>query len=112
MYLNYSSSFDKITEINSSFDTGILKIAYHGLNRNNSFISKESFERNIKSMYNCPIVTNYNRNITDENGNKGDFGSHDAHLEVDTDENGNIQSVEIVNDTYPIGYVSFTISTD
>ena len=105
MYLNYSSSFDKITEINSSFDTGILKIAYHGLNRNNSFISKESFERNIKSMYNCPIVTNYNRNITDENGNKGDFGSHDAHLEVDTDENGNIQSVEIVNDTYPIGVV-------
>jgi len=105
MYLNYSSSFDKITEINSSFDTGILKIAYHGLNRNNSFISKESFERNIKSMYNCPIVTNYNRNITDENGNKGDFGSHDAHLEVDTDENGNIQSVEIINDTYPIGVV-------
>ena len=105
MHINYSSSFDKITEINSSFDTGILKIAYHGLNRNNSFISKESFERNIKSMYNCPIVTNYNRNITDENGNKGDFGSHDAHLEVDTDENGNIQSVEIVNDTYPIGVV-------
>jgi len=105
MHLNYSSSFDKITEINSSFDTGILKIAYHGLNRNNSFISKESFERNIKSMYNCPIVTNYNRNITDENGNKGDFSSHDAHLEVDTDENGNIQSVEIVNDTYPIGVV-------
>jgi len=105
MHINYSSSFDKITEINSSFDTGILKIAYHGLNRNNSFISKESFERNIKSMYNCPIVTNYNRNITDENGNKGDFGSHDAHLEIDTDENGNIQSVDIVNDTYPIGVV-------
>jgi len=105
MHINYSSSFDKITEINSSFDTGILKIAYHGLNRNNSFISKDSFERNIKSMYNCPIVTNYNRNITDENGNKGDFGSHDAHLEIDTDENGNIQSVDIVNDTYPIGVV-------
>lgn len=105
MYLSYSSSFDKITEINSSFDTGVLRIAYHGLNRNNSFISKESFERNIKSMYNCPVVTNYDRNITDANGNKGDFGSHDAHLEMEADENGNIQSVEIVNDTYPIGVV-------
>lgn len=105
MYLNYSSSFDKITEINSSFDTAILRIAYHGLNRNNSFISKESFERNIKSMYNCPVVTNYDRNATDENGNKGDFGSHDAHLEMEKDEDGNIKSVEIVNDTYPIGVV-------
>jgi len=105
MYLNYSSSLDKITEINSSFDTGVLRIAYHGLNRNNSFISKESFERNIKSMYNCPVVTNYDRNTTDENGNKGDFGSHDAHLEVETNEDGNIKSIEIVNDTHPIGVV-------
>jgi len=105
MYLNYSSSLDKITEINSSFDTGILRIAYHGLNRNNSFISKENFEKNIKSMYNCPVVTNYDRNILDENGNKGDFGSHDAHLEMETDEDGNIKSIEIVNDTYPIGVV-------
>lgn len=105
MYLNYSSSLDKITEINSSFDTGILRIAYHGLNRNNSFISKENFEKNIKSMYNCPVVTNYDRNVIDENGDKGDFGSHDAHLEIESDDNGNIQSVEIVNDTYPIGVV-------
>ena len=105
MYLNYSSSLDKITEINSSFDTGILRIAYHGLNRNNSFISKENFEKNIKSMYNCPVVTNYDRNAIDENGDKGDFGSHDAHLEIESDNNGNIQSVEIVNDTYPIGVV-------
>ncbi|MDD4156591.1 MAG: hypothetical protein PHY08_08480 [Candidatus Cloacimonetes bacterium] len=105
MYLNYSSSFDKITEINSSFDTAILRIAYHGLNRNNSFISKESFERNIKSMYNCPVVTNYDRSAIDENDNKGDFGSHDAHLEMEKDEDGNIKSIEIVNDTYPIGVV-------
>ena len=105
MYLNYSSSLDKITEINSSFDTGILRIAYHGLNRNNSFISKENFEKNIKSMYNCPVVTNYDRNAIDENGDKGDFGSHDAHLEIESDSDGNIQSVEIINDTYPIGVV-------
>jgi hypothetical protein len=105
MCLNYTSSIDNITEINSSFDTGVLRIAYHGLNRNNSFISKESFERNIKSMYNCPVVTNYDRNAVDANGDKGDFGSHDAHLEVEKDENGNIASVEIINDTYPIGVV-------
>ena len=91
--LVYSSGLDRLTERNSSFDQGVLRVCYVGRNRNNSFISKDSFERCMQTIYNCPIVCRYDRE-TDE------IGSHD--MEVVKDASGNI---DVVNVTHPVGVV-------
>lgn len=90
--MTFTSSLTNLCEINSSFDTGILRICYTGKNRNGSFISKDAINRSLKTIYNCPIVCNYDRD-TDT------FGGHD--VEVATDEDG----LHIVNLTQPIGCI-------
>lgn len=93
VHMSYSSSLSSLCEKNSSFDTGVLRIAYHGKNRNGSYISKETFERCIDTMYNCPIVCNYDRE-TDS------IGGHD--MELVSNENGDLK---IVNVTVPVGVI-------
>lgn len=93
VHMAYSSSLSSLCEINSSFDTGVLRIAYTGANRNGSFISKETFERCIDTLYNCPIVCHYDRE-TDS------IGGHD--MEFVTSEDG---SMHLVNITIPIGVI-------
>lgn len=93
VHMAYSSSLSSLCEINSSFDTGVLRIAYTGANRNGSFISKETFERCIETLYNCPIVCHYDRE-TDS------IGGHD--MELVTGEDGNMR---LVNMTIPIGVI-------
>ena len=93
MRIEFSSAINGWAERNSSFDSGILRVAYAGKNRNNSFISKETFERCLPSIYNCPIVCRYDRE-TDE------IGSHDMEL-VESDDGG----MRIVNITQPVGVV-------
>ena len=93
VHMAYSSSLSSLCEINSSFDTGVLRIAYTGANRNGSFISKETFERCIETLYNCPIVCHYDRE-TDS------IGGHD--MELVTSEDGNMR---LVNMTIPIGVI-------
>lgn len=89
----YTSSLTDICKINSSFDTGILRICYAGENRNKTYISKEALENAIPSIYNCPVVCNYNR---DDNS----IGGHD--MEIVTDSQGNLK---VVNLTTPIGVI-------
>lgn len=91
--LTYASSLTDLCEINSSFDSGVLRIAYAGVNRNGSAISKQTFERCLKTIYNCPVVCNYDRE-TDT------LGGHD--MEVVADGKG---SLRIVNMTHPIGVI-------
>lgn len=91
--LTYASSLTGLCEINSSFDTGVLRIAYTGQNKNGSYISKEAFERCVKTMYNCPIVCNYDRD-------SDTFGGHD--IEVVRDDDG---SMRLVNLTTPVGCI-------
>ena len=93
MSIVFSSGISSLTERNSSFDSGVLRVCYTGRNRNNSFISKETFERCMPSIYNCPIVCRYDRD-TDT------IGSHDMEL-VETDDGG----MRIVNITQPVGVV-------
>ena len=93
VHMAYSSSLSSLCEINSSFDTGVLRIAYTGANRNGSFISKETFERCIETLYNCPIVCHYDRE-TDS------IGGHD--MELVSGEDG---SMRLVNMTIPIGVI-------
>lgn len=91
--MTYASSLTDLCEINSSFDTGVLRVAYTGKNRNKSYISKESFERCIKTMYNCPVVCRYDRE-TDS------LGGHDMEVVRDTD-----GGLKIVNMTTPVGVI-------
>ena len=88
----FESAVERLTEVNSSFDRGVLRVAYTGKNRNKSFISKSTFEKCIDTIYNCPIVCNYNRE-TDS------IGAHD----VDTVKTG--KGIKIVNITQPVGVV-------
>ena len=71
--LTFASSLTDLCEINPSFDTGILRVAYHGANQNKSSISKETFEKCLKTIYNCPIVCNYDRDTNT-------LGGHDVEL--------------------------------
>jgi len=91
--MTFASSLTDLCEINSSFDAGVLRIAYAGENRNNSAISKEVFEQCIKTMYNCPIVCHYNRE-------DDTLGGHD--MEVVRDKNG---ALRLVNVTTPVGCI-------
>lgn len=96
MVINYSSSSNKIDKIlseNESFDRAILKVAYTGENRNGSCITKKAFEKSIATIYNKPVVCNYNRE-TDE------FGGHDCDVVVDKD-----GTPKLINLTQPVGIV-------
>ena len=94
--LTYASSLTDLCEINSSFDSGILRIAYTGDNRNGSSISKDVFEKCINTIYNCPVVCNYDRE-TDT------LGGHD--MEIVRSDDG---TLKLVNLTQPVGVVPQT----
>ena len=57
--LEYASSLTDICEVNSSFDSGVLRIAYEGKNRNGSLITHEAFENALPTLINVPVVANY-----------------------------------------------------
>ena len=91
--LNYESSLTDLRKINSSFDIGVLRICYTGENRNNTYFSREALEKNIKTIYNCPIVCNYSRE-------DDSLGGHD--ISVVEDKHG---CLKIVNLTQPVGVI-------
>jgi len=93
MNLTFASSLTDLCEMNSSFDRGVLKIAYVGDNRNKSSISKQAFENCIKTMYNCPIVCNYDRDADT-------LGGHDMSVVRAAD-----GGLRIVNATTPVGCI-------
>lgn len=73
----------------------IIKIAYHGFNRNGSYISKETMENMIRrSLPLTPLVGNYIEK-------KKDFGGHDSHIEIDTEK----FEIKEVRDTRVYGVV-------
>lgn len=92
--LHYSlpDSVSNITDLNSSFSLGSIRVAYTGNNYNHTSISKETFENCAASMFNCPIVANYNVETSE-------IGGHD--MEVIETEDG----VRYVNLTQPVGVV-------
>lgn len=91
--LTFASSITNLCEVNSSFDSGILRIAYTGENRNGSAISKDVFERCLKTIFNCPIVCNYDRE-------SDTLGGHD--MEVVREKDGGLV---LVNITTPVGCI-------
>ena len=91
--VTFASSLTELCEINSSFDKAVLRVCYTGENRNKSYISKDAIVRSIKTIYNCPIVCNYDRE-TDS------FGGHDVELVRNND-----GAMRIVNLTQPVGVI-------
>lgn len=92
MFFNYPSSVSQIVEANESFDSCVLQICYHGINKNKTELSKEVIEKAIPSLYNCPIVCNYN--VADDT-----IGSHD--VEIVNTPNG----LRMVNRTDAVGVI-------
>ena len=60
MWLEYPSSITDIVERNKSFDACRIHVMYVDENRNRTSISKDAVEKAIPTLYNCPIVCNYN----------------------------------------------------
>lgn len=87
-----SGALSQLKPLNSSFDVGVLRVAYTGNNPNRTSFSRESFERAADSIFNCPIVANYDVE-TDE------IGGHDEEL-VDT-----LSGSQYVNVTEPVGVI-------
>ena len=90
--LTYASSITDLCEVNSSFDSGILRIAYPGKNRNNSVISKHVFEKCVNTIFNCPIVCSYDRD-------SDTLGGHDMDV---VEQDGNLV---LINATTPVGCI-------
>ena len=55
--MTYASSLTNLCEVNSSFDTGVLRICYTGENRNKSFLSKETITKSIPTALLYAITT-------------------------------------------------------
>lgn len=91
--LQFDSSIEQIEDVNESFSTGIMRICYPGVNRNGSKMSKDTIERARPTMYNCPVVCNYDLE-------SDSIGGHDVDL-VHTDDGG----MRIVNLTSAVGVV-------
>lgn len=91
--LRFDSAIGHVKSINESFSSGTMRICYHGKNRNNSDISREAIERAKDTMFNCPVVCNYN--IEDNT-----IGGHDMELAIGSD-----GIIRIVNLTDAVGVV-------
>jgi len=94
MWLDYPMKITDIVEVNESFDACMIRVMYTGRNRNKTVISKESVERAIPTLYNVPIVCNYN--VEEDT-----IGGHDVDI-VKT-ENG----VKLINLTDAIGVIPY-----
>lgn len=95
----YSSSITNVVSLNSSFDSGVMRVAYHGDNKNKTSISKQAFEDSMASIYNCPVVCNYS--VSDDS-----IGGHDMELVHQGDGN-----YKLINITHPVGIVPESAST-
>ena len=91
--LTFASSIDGICDLNSSFDSGKLRVAYTGPNRNKSCIEKSVFENALPSLHGVPVVCNYN--VVEDT-----IGGHDMGVVANAD-----GEIRLVNLTEPVGYV-------
>ena len=91
--VRFDSSIKDISEINESFSSAPIPVCYTGENNNKSDISKESIERAIPSMFNCPVVCNYDVE-------SDVIGGHDMEIVSDADGNP-----KLVNLTSAVGVI-------
>lgn len=93
-YISYASEIGAIQDTgNPSFARASLLVCYTGRNRNGSYISRETIEQAMPTIYNCPVVCNYDID-TDT------IGGHDVKYVAD--DNG---TVAMMNLTDGVGVV-------
>ncbi len=92
MQLHFSSSVSELKELNESFDIGVLRICYHGRNQNKTDILKSAIEEAAPTMYNCPVVCNYDVE-------QDEIGGHDISV-VKT-----VNGLKMINLTDGIGVI-------
>ena len=85
--MNLHYSFDSecisdVKDVNSSFARGRLKICYTGMNRNGSFISRDSIERALPSLYNVPIVCHWDYEDNQIGGHDVEVVERDGELRL------------------------------
>lgn len=90
--LDYVSQLKQIEELNSSFATGMMRICYHGKNRNGWVIPKATLEAAIPTFFNCPIVARYDRK-------RDKIGEHDMELVLKKGQ------LSLIPATQPVGVV-------
>lgn len=98
VHMTFASSLSDICSKNASFDSGVLRICYPGKNRNGSYFQKEDLVRCIPSMFNCPVVCNYDRD-------SDTLGGHDIEV---VRQDG---VIKMVNKTVPVGVIPESAKT-
>lgn len=92
--LRCKAIFDSnIEKINPLFSKVKIRIAYTGTNRNNSYISKEAFEKALPTIYNCPIIGEFIETIED-------WGSHGGKIEISD------KGIKYIHTTKPYGVIN------
>lgn len=89
-----NASLYNITEVNSSFAVASLDIMYTGKNPNMSDIERKAVEDALPTLYNVPIVCNYDPDARE-------IGGHDVEFVTDDDDN-----IKMRNLTVPLGVVT------
>jgi len=92
---NASIQSDTLEYVNKDFSKAECKVMYVGANRNNSYISKESVNKNLETIFNVPVVA---ETIYKEDDDK-DFGTHGGRIIMDS--NG----IKYEETTVPYGVV-------
>jgi hypothetical protein len=82
-----------IEKVNPLFSKVKIRIAYTGSNRNNSYISKEAFEKALPTIYNCPIIGEFVETIED-------WGSHGGKIEISD------KGIKYIHTTKPYGVIN------
>lgn len=89
-----TSSLEYVRKVNDSFALGTLYVMYTGHNPNQTNFEKEAVEDALPSLYNVPIVCNYNPEDRT-------IGGHDFTVVRDDDDNARIMAL-----TVPCGVVT------
>ena len=91
--MRFSVQISEMKPISPLFSRCKIRVLYSGLNRNNSFITESAINNAIPSIYNIPIVGEFNED--DQN-----FGGHGGTIDVSGDK------PKWVNTTRPYGLVA------
>ncbi|MWV44963.1 hypothetical protein GRF59_15175 [Paenibacillus sp. HJL G12] len=90
--LRFDVHISDVEKINPLFSKCKIRVLYAGLNRNNSYLSRKSIEEALPSMFNIPIVGEFEQET--EN-----FGGHGGAIDVSGDK------PKWINTTVPYGLV-------
>lgn len=77
--MRFNVQVSNIEKVNPTFSKCEIKVLYSGINRNDTYMSKSTIEEALPTIYNIPIVGEYDAD--DEN-----FGGHGGELDFSGDE--------------------------